>query len=95
MVRSNKIPTDQEAKLKHNAERLVCSALVQEYHLMIQEGLEYSYLTNGLTRVLRRDPRDQPSSLYYSFCDPHSEVTRESDITSQPWKTSVARLLCL
>ncbi|CAG8894365.1 unnamed protein product [Penicillium egyptiacum] len=54
MVRSNKIPTDQEAKLRYNAERLVCSALVQEYHVMIQEGLEYSYVTNGTARVLLR-----------------------------------------
>ncbi|CAG8091249.1 unnamed protein product [Penicillium salamii] len=95
MVRSNKITTDQEAKLKHNAERLVCSAIVQEYHVMIQEGLEYSYLTNGLSRVLLRVPHDQPSTLYYFFCDPHNEVTSESDITSQLCKSSVARVLCL
>lgn len=35
IVRSNKIPTDQKAKLRYNAERLVCSALIQEYHIMI------------------------------------------------------------
>ena len=95
MVRSNKIPTDQEAKLKHSAERLVCSAIVQEYHVMIQEGLEYSYVTNGLTRVLLRIPRDQPSTVYYFFCDPHSEVNPESDTVVQLWKSSVARVLCL
>lgn len=95
MVRTNKTSTDQGKKLKHDAERLVCSAIVQEHHVMIQEGLEYSYLTNGLTRVLLRVPRDQPSTLYYLFCDPHSEVTPESDITSQLWKSSVARVLCL
>ncbi|OJJ98578.1 hypothetical protein ASPACDRAFT_62070 [Aspergillus aculeatus ATCC 16872] len=64
MVRSNKIPTNQEARLRYNAERLVCSALVQEYHVMIQEGLEYSYVTNGLARVLLRVPRDDPSTPY-------------------------------
>ena len=35
MVKSNKIPTSQEARLKYNAERLACSAIVQEYHVMI------------------------------------------------------------
>jgi hypothetical protein len=95
MVRSNKIPTDQEAKMRYNAKRLVCSAIVQEYHVMIQEGLEYSYVTNGLTRVLLRVPRDKPSTLYYFFCDPHNEVKPEGDITSQLSKTSVARVLCL
>ncbi|CDM37285.1 unnamed protein product [Penicillium roqueforti FM164] len=33
----DKIPTDQEAKLRYNAERLVCSTLVQEYRVMIQK----------------------------------------------------------
>ncbi|KAJ5322748.1 hypothetical protein N7452_011037 [Penicillium brevicompactum] len=35
MVRSNKITTDDAEKLKYNIERLVCSAIVQEYHMMI------------------------------------------------------------
>ncbi|KAJ5343370.1 uncharacterized protein N7506_003194 [Penicillium brevicompactum] len=95
MVRSNKIPTDQDAKLRYNAERLVCSAIVQEYHVMIQEGLEYSYLTNGIARVLLRVPRDDPTTLYYFFCDPHNEVDIAGDIDHQLSRTSVARILCL
>lgn len=95
MVRSNKIPTDQDAKLRYNAERLVCSAIVQEYHVMIQEGLEYSYLTNGNARVLLRVPRDDPTTLYYFFCDPQKEVDPASDTTHRLSKTSVARVLCL
>ena len=35
IVKSNKIPTDKDAKIRYNAERLVCSTLVQEYHVMI------------------------------------------------------------
>ncbi|KAJ5220842.1 uncharacterized protein N7469_009729 [Penicillium citrinum] len=95
LVRSNKIPTDQNAKLKYNAERLVCSAIVQEYHVMIQEGLEYSYLTNGIARVLLRVPQDDPSTLFYYFCDPHSEVDTAADTCATLLKTSVARVLCL
>ncbi|KAL4872560.1 hypothetical protein BDV12DRAFT_133885 [Aspergillus spectabilis] len=95
MVKSNKIPTDQEAKLRYNAERLVCSAIVQEYHVMIQEGLEYSYVTNGIARVLLRVPRDDPSTLYYLLCDPNSEVNPEFEDSFQLPKTSVARVLCL
>lgn len=95
MVRSNKIPTDQDAKLRYNAERLVCSAIVQEYHVMIQEGLEYSYLTNGIAGVLLRVPQDEPTTLYYFFCDPHSEVNIAADTFSQLSRTSVARVLCL
>ncbi|CAG7934244.1 unnamed protein product [Penicillium olsonii] len=93
MVRSNKIPTNQEAKLRYNAERLVCSALVQEYHVMIQEGLEYSYVTNGIARVLLRVPHDDPGTLYYFLCDPNSDVDMEMEATLE--NTSVARTLSL
>ncbi|PWY82241.1 hypothetical protein BO70DRAFT_336669 [Aspergillus heteromorphus CBS 117.55] len=95
MVRSNKIPTDQAAKLRYNAERLVCSALAQEYHVMIQEGLEYSYVTNGLARVLLRVPHDDPSTLYYFLCDSNGELNTEVEDSFQLPKTSVARTLCL
>ncbi|CAP83048.1 hypothetical protein EN45_046400 [Penicillium chrysogenum] len=93
MVRSNKIPTNQEAKLRYNAERLVCSALVQEYHVMIQEGLEYSYVTNGIARVLLRVRQNDPGTLYYFLCDPNSEVNMEMEATFA--NSSVARTLCL
>ncbi|KAJ5159176.1 uncharacterized protein N7500_008827 [Penicillium coprophilum] len=96
IVRSNKIPTDKEEKLKYDAKRLVCSAIVQEYHVMIQEGLEYSYVTTGIARVLLRVPRDNPSTLYYHFCDPNSEVDPpEAENRFQEPKTSIARVLCL
>ncbi|KAJ5788385.1 hypothetical protein N7457_003375 [Penicillium paradoxum] len=95
MVKSNKIPTNKEAKLRYNAERLVCSALVQEYHVMIQEGLEYSYVTNGIARVLLRVPYDDPSTLYYFLCDPNSEIDGDAEDSFQQTKTSVARILCL
>ncbi|KAJ5420097.1 hypothetical protein N7465_002616 [Penicillium sp. CMV-2018d] len=95
IVRSNKIPTDKEAKLRYDAERLVCSAIVQEYHVMIQEGLEYSYVTTGIARVLLRVPYDNPRTLYYHFCDPNTEVDPEAENGFQEPKTSIARVLCL
>lgn len=62
---------------------------------MIQEGLEYSYLTNGVARVLLRVPRDDPTTLYYFFCDPHNEVDIAGDKNHQLSKTSVTRVLYL
>lgn len=62
---------------------------------MIQDRLEYSYVTNGIARVLLRVPQDNPSTLYYFFCDPNSEVDPEVDYNSQLLRTSVARTLCL
>ncbi|KAJ5608657.1 hypothetical protein N7528_009224 [Penicillium herquei] len=93
IVKSNKIPTDKDAKMRYNAERLVCSALVQEYHVMIQEGLEYSYVTNGIARILLRVPHDDPGTLHYFLCDPNSEVDVETEATLT--NTSIARTLCL
>ena len=57
MVWSNKVPNDEAESLAYTSQRLVCSAIVQEYHVMIQEGLEYSYLTT------EDSPRPSPSSI--------------------------------
>ncbi|KAJ5392238.1 hypothetical protein N7509_007728 [Penicillium cosmopolitanum] len=95
MVKSNEIPTDDAEKLKYNAERVVCSAIVQEYHVMIQEGLEYSYVTTGIARVLLRVLYDNLSTLYYFLCDPNREIDGEIDQTLQYSKTLIARVLCL
>ncbi|KAF7590253.1 hypothetical protein BBP40_003091 [Aspergillus hancockii] len=52
VVQSNSVSTDEPEKLRYNATRLTGSAVVPEFHVMIQEGLEYSYLTNGLALVM-------------------------------------------
>lgn len=54
MVKCNTVPTDPAEKLKYNAERLVDSAMVQAYDVMIEEGRADAILTNGLARVLLR-----------------------------------------
>ncbi|EPS29036.1 hypothetical protein PDE_03982 [Penicillium oxalicum 114-2] len=95
LVNSNNIPLDKEGKLKYNAERLVCSAIAQEYHVMIQQGLAYSYVTNGLARVLLHVPYDDPGTLYYYLCEPNREVNGEDERNFQYPKTSIARVLCL
>ncbi|CDM34682.1 hypothetical protein DTO013E5_3392 [Penicillium roqueforti] len=91
IVYTNTIPNDVDGKARYNAERLACSAIVQEYHVMIQKGLEYSYVTNGIARVLLRVPYDNPSTLYYFFCDPN----RKSEPNFQFPNTSIAHVLCL
>ncbi|KAJ5714337.1 uncharacterized protein N7483_011518 [Penicillium malachiteum] len=95
LVCSKKIPQEEASKLKYNIEKLACSALVQEYHVMIQEGLQYSWLTNGIARVLLRIPYDEPGTLQYFFCDPNGELKGEIRQNFQEPKTSIARVLCL
>lgn len=94
MVWSNKVPNDEAESLVYNSQRLVCSAIVQEYHVMIQEGLEYSYLTTGMALVLLQVPYDKPSTLYYYLCEPNQEVDHGDGDLHSP-NTAIARVLCL
>ncbi|ODH49401.1 hypothetical protein GX48_04486 [Paracoccidioides brasiliensis] len=95
VVQRNTIPTGKDEKLRYNAEQLTGSALVQEYHVMIQHGLEYSYITNGLVIILLHVPYDNPSSLYYYLCEPNMDVISEDPEVFHPSKTAVSRILCL
>ncbi|CAG8905124.1 unnamed protein product [Penicillium nalgiovense] len=70
VVQPDRVPTEEPEKSRYHAERLVGSAIVQEFHVMIQEGLEYSYLTNGLMDVQLWVPYDDPTTLYYHLSDP-------------------------
>jgi hypothetical protein len=60
---------------------------------MIQEGLEYSYVINGIARVLLRVQYNNPSTLYYFLYNLNSEVDIEIEATLI--NTSIARTLCL
>ncbi|KAM5440953.1 hypothetical protein MferCBS31731_004092 [Microsporum ferrugineum] len=91
VVQRPTIPTDTDEKLVYNAERISASVLVQEYHVMITEGLEYSYITNGLAYILLYIDYRTPETLYYHFCVPNQDV-KPGD--SLPW-TSIARVLCI
>ncbi|KAL6238236.1 hypothetical protein BDW75DRAFT_228063 [Aspergillus navahoensis] len=70
VVLPDRVPTEEPEKSRYNAARLVGSVIVQEFHVMIQEGLEYSYLTNGLVDVQLWVPYDDPTTLYYHLGDP-------------------------
>lgn len=92
IVKANKMLNDE--RLMKNAQRLVCSAIVEQYHVMIQDGLEYSYLSTGVALVLLRVPYNNPSTLHYHFREPNQEVDGGDGDLEQP-NTSIARVLCL
>ena len=48
VAKARTVPTTEEEK----SERLTGAVIAQEFDVMIQEGLEYSYVTNGLALVL-------------------------------------------
>uniref|UniRef100_A0A093URC1 Reticulocyte-binding protein 2 like a n=1 Tax=Talaromyces marneffei PM1 TaxID=1077442 RepID=A0A093URC1_TALMA len=76
-------------------EVLAGSVLAQEYHVMIQEGLEYSYITNGLALVLLRVPYHDPSTLYYYPCEPNRDVNVDDSASFREPATTIGRVLCL
>ncbi|EFR00754.1 hypothetical protein MGYG_03758 [Nannizzia gypsea CBS 118893] len=95
VVRSDSVPIDKDEKLKYNALVLTGSAIAQEYHVMLQEGLEYSYLTNGIALVLLRVPRDTPEIVYYRLCEPNLVIRPGINDHLQQPLTTIARVLCL
>ena len=48
VVKAHDISSTEEEK----SERIAGAVIAQEFDVMIQEGLEYSYVTNGLALVL-------------------------------------------
>lgn len=94
VVQPDRVPTEEPEKSRYHAERLVGSAIVQEFHVMIQEGLEYSYLTNGLMDVQLWVPYDDPTTLYYHLGDPGMYGTAGGAGPGIP-RTRIERALCL
>lgn len=94
IVQPDYLPTEEPEKSRYNAARLVGSAIVQEFHVMIQEGLEYSYLTNGLMDVQLWVPYDDPTTLYYNLGDPSMYGNAGAGNPRTPM-TRIERTLCL
>ncbi|OJZ80010.1 hypothetical protein ASPFODRAFT_76074 [Aspergillus luchuensis CBS 106.47] len=93
VVRPDSVPTEGPEKLRYNTAWLTGSAVVQEYHVMLQEGLKYSYLTNRFALVLLQVPYDNPGTLYYHLCEPNMEVNPDNELGSlQQPLTAVAQI---
>lgn len=90
IVKPDTVSMEEPEKTKYNAARLVGSAIVQEFHVMVQEGLTYSYLTNGLVDVQLWVPEEDPTTLYYNLGDPRAGVGRP-----EAPRTRIERTLCL
>jgi hypothetical protein len=95
VVNSAVVPTDKTERLRYNATRLTGAAMVQEYHVMIQEGLAYSCLSTGIALVFLYVPEEDPTTIYYHLCVPNEDVESLGEGSSLQPVTAVARLLCL
>ncbi|GAB7336107.1 hypothetical protein MBLNU13_g08905t1 [Cladosporium sp. NU13] len=95
VVNSETVSTDKAEKLRYNVARLAGAAIVQEYHVMIQEGLTYSCLSTGIAMVIHYVPEEEPTTLYYRLCVPNEDVRSMGEGSYLQPVTAVARLLCL
>lgn len=91
VAKAHGVPTMEEEK----SGRIAGAVIAQEFDVMIQEGLEYSYVANGLALVLLRVPVEGPGTLYYRLCEPNLEVNPEDDQSFLQPTTAIARVLCL
>ncbi|RAK98722.1 uncharacterized protein BO80DRAFT_314675, partial [Aspergillus ibericus CBS 121593] len=58
IVQPETVPIEGPEILGYKAARLAGPTIIQEYHVLIQEDLEYPYLTTGLGIMLLRVPND-------------------------------------
>ena len=95
-LRMATIPTELEAKLQYNADQLIAAVATQTFHYMIENGLEYSYITTGETFVFLRIKEDDPTTLYYHLAVPGDEIDdQELDFLLSQTAISQVISLCL
>ncbi|GAB7336109.1 hypothetical protein MBLNU13_g08905t3 [Cladosporium sp. NU13] len=94
VVNSETVSTDKAEKLRYNVARLAGAAIVQEYHVMIQEGLTYSCLSTGIAMVIHYVPEEEPTTLYYRLCVPNEDTAmpRPDELRNIPVKQCMAKL---
>jgi hypothetical protein len=68
------IPTDPEEKFVYHLEWLVGAALTQTYDYMVENGLEYSYLTTREAFVFLQIKEAEPHTLYYHLAEPNAKA---------------------
>ncbi|KAK3297775.1 uncharacterized protein B0H64DRAFT_458288 [Chaetomium fimeti] len=66
--------TQADDHLKYVSDRLVAAAITQTYHYMIENGLEYSYLTTTEAFVFLKIDWDNPGDLFFHLAEPKAEV---------------------
>lgn len=91
------IPTESEAKLQYNADQLVSAVATQTFHYMIENGLEYSYITTGEAFVFLHIKKKDPTTLYYHLTVPTDDVVDDAEgfLYSQTAISQVATLCLL
>jgi hypothetical protein len=85
------IPTDPEEKFVYHSEWLVGAALTQTYGYMVENGLEYSYLTTGEAFVFLQIKESEPHMLYYHLAEPNTEAEAQNEVDILLSRTAVSQ----
>ncbi|KAL1977395.1 hypothetical protein VTN31DRAFT_254 [Thermomyces dupontii] len=93
VVTKDTIPADKDGKTKSTAETRTGAILAEAYNVMIEEGVEFSYISSGFAYVFLHVPKNEFWKLYYFICEPNVDVHQKSD-EIEIEKTSIARVLC-
>ncbi len=72
------IPTEGLANARHHAKDLAAAVATQTFHYMIENGLEYSYITTGEAFVFLRIDWDDPTTLFYPVAVPSDDVAADN-----------------
>ncbi|KAI9797384.1 MAG: hypothetical protein M1825_006013 [Sarcosagium campestre] len=75
-----------DVRLQYNADKLVVAVATQTFQHMIENRLEYSYITTGEAFVFLRILAQDPRTLYYHV----SEPVREIDDSVRAWEQQTA-----
>ncbi|KAI9670763.1 MAG: hypothetical protein M1817_003873 [Caeruleum heppii] len=86
------IPTDADAYLQYQADRVTAIAITQIFSYMIENGLEYGYITTGEAFVFLRVAEDDPTTVYYHLVDP-SDARIQCGAEIQISRTAVGQAL--
>ena len=88
------IPTEEVAKLQYNADKLVAAVATQTFHYMIQNGLEYSYITTGEAFIFLHIEANDPTTLLYHVTVPSDEV-QDNEVGFLYPRTAVSQVVSL
>jgi len=94
MLTAATIPNELEARLQYNADKLAAAVATQTFHYMIENGLEYSYLTTGEAFVFLQVKEEDPTTLYYHLTVPGHEIDDE-ELESLFPQTAISQVMSL
>ena len=88
-------PEAKEALSQYHSDRLVAAVITQTFLYMIENGLEYSYITTGEAFVFLKVRSDDPTAVYFHLAEPQADVDQNTSGIHCCTAVSQVMALCL